>query len=407
MTGLLLTGDSAAALPQPSLLGLLAGLEGMNLELMMGLLTASRSGEGAPPTQAAPDSAAQGETQALRTAPQDPANAPLQVKQLGEVQLMGRDLSGVSLDEATGALTLGGRAEVTVQGNGTQLPAIFITGSGTVILKDISALSVTVSAPQAQLLTAEESVFTALHLEQGVQLTLGGSGVLRLGALHGDSTNLLRQAGGAVVLEGKEGEETPSLRVPVVLENIASLSARAVSVNSLQGTEVKPFDQVWKALLPGGSGLTSLSVDGHTGKLGLAAGIPASLWLEKGVPSHGYPIHTLTLRGRDEVGKLRTRYAYLRWSRKTGGFEEVPMYPNPFVVTGGEPGLDWEYEEEPHILHILSPAVTALSGGMGEDGEKRPFSGRIALADGIGAVELALNGVSCRVNTGRAFCLGR
>ena len=408
LTGLLLTGDSAAALPQPSLLGLLAGLEGMNLELMMGLLTASRSGEAAPPAQAAQASLAQGEAQELQRAAQDPANTPLQVKQLGEVQLMGRDLSRVSLDEAVGVLTLGGTAEVTVQGNGTQLPAIVITGSGAVILKDAAAVSVTVSAPQAQLLTAGESVLKALHLEQGVQLTLGGSGVLRLGALHGNSTNLLRLAGGAVVLEGKEGEETASLRVPVVLEGVASLSAHAAAVSSPQGTEVKkPFDLVWKALLPGWSGLTSLSVDGRTGKLALAAGIPASLWLEKGDPSHGYPIHTLTLRGRDEVGKLRTRYAYLRWSRKAGGFEEVPMYPNPFVVTGGEPGLDWEYEEEPHILHILSPAVTALSGGMGEDGEHRPFSGRIALADGIGALELALNGVSCRVSAGRAFCLGR
>ena len=83
------------------------------------------------------------------------------------------------------------------------------------------------------------------------------------------------------------------------------------------------------------------------------------------------------------------------------------MYPNPFTVTGGEPEADWRYEEESHTLRILSGQVTAVAGGMGTDGSQLPFSGRIALADGIGRVELTLEGVACRVSSGRAFHLGR
>lgn len=83
------------------------------------------------------------------------------------------------------------------------------------------------------------------------------------------------------------------------------------------------------------------------------------------------------------------------------------MYPNPFSVTGGEPGRDWVYEEESQTLYILSSQVSAISGGSGTDAAQEPFSGRIALADGIGPMELALGGVVCRVSSGRAFSLGQ
>lgn len=82
------------------------------------------------------------------------------------------------------------------------------------------------------------------------------------------------------------------------------------------------------------------------------------------------------------------------------------MYPNPFAVTGGEAGRDWVYEEQTHTLRILSSQVTALSGGAGIDANHLPFSGRIALADGIGALKLSLEGVTCQVDAGRAFDLG-
>ena len=167
------------------------------------------------------------------------------------------------------------------------------------------------------------------------------------------------------------------------------------------------FDLVWKALLPGWGALTSLTVDGRQIQTALGQSFPIRLWLDKGDPSHGWPVHALALRGKDALGRLKTRYAYLRWDQRARAFQEVPMYPNPFTVTGGEDGLDWIYEEEPHALHILSSRVTALSGGVGTDADQVPFSGRIVLADRIGRIALDLEGVDCRVSFGRAFDLGR
>ena len=61
------------------------------------------------------------------------------------------------------------------------------------------------------------------------------------------------------------------------------------------------------------------------------------LWLAKGdLSNQGYPAHSLVMRGRDQMGRLRTRYAYLQWDQRTGGFQESEPYPNPFTVTGGK-----------------------------------------------------------------------
>ena len=202
-----------------------------------------------------------------------------------------------------------------------------------------------------------------------------------------------------------------TVTVPVVLDGPASLAAQAQVVRDAGGRTLEPFDVVWKALLPGFSAVTSMAVDGQQARMALLHGQHpdlAKLWLAKGdLSSQGYPAHLLEIRGRDEAGHSRTRYAYLRWERRAGAFQEVSVYPNPFTVTGGEQDRDWYYEEKSHTLHILSGQVTAISGGAGTDARQEPFSGRIDLQDNIGALKLNLGGVVCRVSSGRAFHLGR
>ncbi|MDE7219809.1 MAG: hypothetical protein K2O45_09335, partial [Oscillospiraceae bacterium] len=187
-------------------------------------------------------------------------------------------------------------------------------------------------------------------------------------------------------------------------------AARASSVRDGSGRALAPMDIVWKTLLPGFSAVTSMTIDGRQMKTALMGGEvpdPVRLWLAKWDASHGSPVHTLAVRGRDAFGHPRTRYAYLLWNQQEGAFQEVSMYPNPFIVTGGEESRDWVYEEESHTLRILSGQVTAIAGGSGTDANQLPFSGRIALEDSIGPVELTLKGVVCRVSGGRAFFLGR
>ena len=423
LVNLLLTQSGTLAQGGSPLLSLLAGMEGKNLELLMSLLTVSesvppgpgqdtaamaeaRAGVGSE-SQTAQTAAAQGEA-GTEAAAQRAGSA-----QFGPVQVLGRELSGVSYDPSTGVLTVNGTEDITIQGREPgALPALLLNGSGKVTLQNVSLTLLTVSAGEARVSTAGESVLGEAVFKAGISLTLDGSGFLKIGLLQANESNLLRLASGAVSIPEQKNENGGSqpLAVPILVNSGASLAAHALHVSSFDAKPLDAFDVVWKALLPGWSSLTSTTVDGSQGKLTLMGGEhpdPARFWLDKGDPNHGYTIHTLFVQGRDEFGRPQSRYAYLRWNQQTGTFQEINMYPNPFAVTGGEPGLDWVYDEASHTLHILSAQVTAVSGGRGWDANQTPFSGRIVLADGIGAMELALGGVVCRVASGRAFQVGR
>ena len=409
LTNLLLSGGDSPLGEGQSLLALLAAtFDGMGPDLLMDLLAALP----VPGAAAAPDPASSGPDAALaESAPglADSSGAsPVSLLTFGNVQVMGRDLSGVSLD-ANGVLTIGGTADVTVLGTGQGGQALRLTGSGAVILRNADVSTLTAAAPEARVVSAGGNTIGTVQLGENAALTLDG-GLLRLGSVQGGAHSLLRLAGGAAVLLGKpaqSGETVAALTVPVVLDGPASLMARASVVRDTGGKALQPFDVVWKALLPGFRAITSLEIDGQRSRLSLTRDQAMRLWLAKGdLSNQGYPAHSLVIRGRDRMGRLRTRYAYLRWDQRTGGFEETELYPNPFTVTGGEPGEDWVYEEGSHTLHILSAQVSAISGGSGVDADQSPFSGRIVLADSIGAIELALRGVACRVTSGRAFYLG-
>lgn len=425
----------------PALPSLFLGLDGLQMDLMEELLTSLQSAgispeaspeaapeadPGAVPGSAATQEAVPGATPEAtpfttpeagavdggREAVGGDASAPagMSAVQLGNVQVEGGDLSGVSLDAATGELVVGGQSDVVIRGMGQEAQAVRITGSGTVTFQAAQISTLTVDAAGARVLSTETSVLAEVQLREGASLTLGGSGRLQIGVFHGNASNALRLTGGAVELSGEKDGEPGVLPVPVVLEGAASLAAHASSVRSPEGNSLEPLDLVWKALFPGWSAITAMEINGRQARMALLGGEHPSLarlWLEKGDPSHGSPIHTLFIRGRDEAGRSKTRYAYLHWNQREGAFQEVSMYPNPFTVTGGIADRDWIYEEESHTLRILSNQVTAVAGGAGTDANQEPFSGRIALEDDIGAITLVLGGVVCQVSSGRAFSLGR
>ena len=405
LTGLLLGGGDLTLPPDASMLTLLAGMEGMDLELLMGLLAAVQSSEtvpeaGAGPGEAVPEGAAP-EAAGPDAAPSRPA-----VLELGELRAVGRDLSGVSVREDDGGVTVSGTADVALQGTGER--ALLLRGSGTVTLQDAEGAALSVEAPLAHVSSPGETVLGELRLRPGASLVLSGGGLVRLASLHAGGSSVLRLDGVAVELAAAgEGEDLGTLALPVVLDGPASLAARAADVRDASGKALSPFDVVWRTLLPGWAGVDALSVAGRQARLVLPYPEPMRLWLDRGDPSQGSPVQEVVIRGKDRLGRPRVRYAYLRWDERAGGFEEVSMYPDPFTVTGGEADIDWRYEEETQTLRILSAQVTAVSGGAGTDGDAQPFSGRLALADELGKTELTLEGVECRVSVGRAFQLGR
>lgn len=389
LTNLLLSGGEEQA-AMPSMGALLTG--GGELELLMGLLDAlGGSGDG---LSALPDGAG--------APPEGAASQTMTAAQLGTVQASGRDLSGAALDPETGVLTAGGAGELTLRGLGQEAPALRLTGEGAVTLQQVDSPLLSAQSAQARLLTAGENALAQLQLGQATVLTVDGGGLLRIGLVRGEGSSVLRLTGGAVELGAAQNAQV------VVDGPVSLLAAQGVAVQNAQGKPLTPFDVVWKTLLPEWSALTSLGVDGRHTRLALPQDQPdlLRLWLLKG-NDQDRPAHTVVLRGRDKAGRPQVRYVYVRWDDKAGSFQETSMYPNPFTVTGGEQGVDWRYEEETHTLHILTSQVTAVSGGAGTDGNQLPFSGRIALADNLGRLELALDGVECRVSSGRAFDLGR
>lgn len=285
-------------------------------------------------------------------------------------------------------------------------PALVLADGKPVVLQQARVPQAVAQSPQARVVVEGETQIAQLEIKENSTLTVTGGGMLHIGVLKGDATGSLRLESGAVVIE-----EQPENAAPIVLDGPASLiAARGATVVNAQGEPLSPADVLWKALVPDMAVLTALTVDGKQGPLSLTKGVQQEvlrLWLRKGDDSQGFPGHSVVLQGRDKAGKLQTRYAFLRWNQQTGGFESVPQYPNPFTVTGGQPDADWRYEEESGTLTILTGQVSALSGGPGEDANQEPFSGRIALSDGIGSLKLRLEGVECRVPSGRAFGLGR
>lgn len=412
LVNLLLTSGEAPALPESPGLNLPGGLAGLKLELMLTLLDALPGAEKAAAEPTALISGNEnGAAGANGTAGAGATvTASTSILQFGNVLVIGRDLSGVSFDTTTGLLTVGGSADVTIRGMGQDGPPILLTSSGTVTLQAVRTPALTVGTALAQIFTTGATSLQEVQLQEGSSLTLGSGGRLEIGVLHGNRSNALHLTGGSVIVAGKANGAMGTLSVPVFLDGAVSLAAHAVHVSSGEGRALEPFDLIWKTLLPGWSSITSMMIDGRQAKMSLLGGEisdPARLWLAKDDGSHGFPVHTVAIRGRDRSGQAQTRYAFLRWNQQLESFQEIGMYPNPFTVTGGQEYVDWIYDELTQTLRILSNQVTAISGGIGTDAEQVPFSGRIALADRIGAMRLDLNGVVCQVSHGRAFSLGR
>ncbi len=289
---------------------------------------------------------------------------------------------------------------------GQDVEALDLTGQGQVELEGAGAKQVAVNSPQAQLHTDGETHMQELSFGEKTALTLSGTGLTHIGGIKGGPDSVLHLKEGAFVLE-RQDIEPP---VCVVIDGAVVLQApRESHVFNALGEELEPYDLMWKTMFPGWSSIEGMTIDGRHAQMALLRNAQpdiARLWLLKGDPSQGYPAHLIALEGRGMSGELRTRYVYLQWSRMQRKFIPISMFPNPFTVTGGEEDTDWRYEEDSRTLRVLTGKVTGLTGGTGTDAGDRPFSGRLAIADGIGRVELTLDGVMCSVPSGRACSLG-
>lgn len=405
LSKLLLTEEAPVLPPLSGLLNGLDGLGGMEMDLWMALgsmqiLSAGRDGAEAARTSLSPDINELEAVQPERAAGTGADGVQLPTLRFGELEVSGSALSGVSFDE--NVLTLDGQSDVTVRGVQPDI-SLRIRGSGSVILDNARASALVIDAPEARVFTAGESVLNRIELRNGTALVLDGGGLLRAEQFKGTGAKALRLSGGTLLVNG--GGETLPAKVEV--NGPAILPAGMVPA-ARGGAAPTSFDLIWKTLLPGAERLIAAAVDGQPVGLFLLNNSPVKLWLDKAPDgSHGYPAHLVVLTGRDELGGTKSHSLFLHWDGGLSQYQEVPMYPNPFQVSGGVEGEDWVYDPASRTLRILSARPMTVSGGPGLDARQNPFSGRIVLEDGLGASDLTLNGADCQVSFGRAFDLGR
>lgn len=406
----LLSGDgqgAATLLGDAATLTLLSALDGSKLNMLVSAL-ASRAPEGAQAAGAQPQ-AGQADT----------------TQQFGQFQAAGQDLSGVSYDPSSNTLTVTGQGDVTIlggqqpgqaqqagqaqaEGQSQAQPTIVLSGSGQVKMQNVEGGRLVVAGQEARVYTVGENTLGEVRMEPGAWAEFGGEGLLEAGKFTADASNHVTLTGGAVSVGRGQGSLEGA---QVYMSGCASLAAQAQTVRTAGG-QAEPFDVLWKALLPGWKQVDAMVVDGQQTQLSLYQSgermSAARLWLDRGTdPSHGHPIHSLTIMGRDEADEQQIQSVWLCWDETYGGFRQVIMYPNPFTITGGEQGVDWTYEEGTQTLRILTHRVVAVSGGEGLDAQQQAFSGRLAIADNLGPLELTLGGLTCQALAGRAFDLGR
>ncbi len=372
---------------------LMSGLGSFELDLLMGAAAAQSTCE----VQSSSEAEAGTE-------------AGLRTLSFGAFEVSGKELSGVSYDAAKGTLTVSGSGDVTVtqkqESASRSGTAIVLEGSGTVTLKDTAPSKLVINSENAKLINEGANSAGSVTMGKGASVSFSGSGVLNAESIKGDRSNTIVMEGGAVSVNGGTGSAG---ELVVRINGLASFAAQAVNVYNQEGAKLEPFDVIWKALLPNWSSITDMALDGKMAKFSLfnreVNPDAVRLWLDT---SHGHPVQKLLIYGRDDkTEQSESRYAFLKWEQREKRFKELIMYPNPFTVTGGEEGTDWEYEEGSQTLRLLTGEVTGISGGPGIDAEQNPFSGRIAIRSNLGAIDIELKGVECHEAFGRAFELGR
>lgn len=387
-------GQGTLSLGDAATLSLLEGLNNSQLNLLVSML-ATRTPAG---TETAPQSAP------------EPA-----AQQFGQFLVTGQDLSGVTFSPDTNTITLTGEENVTIQGGqeapqaeGASQPTIVLSGTGQVKLQNVEGTRLVVTGQEARVLTAGGNTLGEVRMEQGASVEFGGEGLLETGRFTADGTNRITVTGGALSVEGGQGSLNGA---QVYMAGCASLAAQVRTVQT-PGGQAEPFDVLWKALLPGWKQIDGMIVDGQRTQMSLFQSgeqmSAARLWLNRETdPSHGHPIHSVTIMGRDEADEQQVHSVWVRWDEAYNSFRQITMYPNPFAVNGGEQGVDWIYEEDTQTLRVLTDRVVGISGGTGLDAQQEEFSGRLAIESNLGDLELTLGGITCHALAGRAFELGR
>lgn len=321
------------------------------------------------------------------------------------------DTSGVTYDDATKTLTITGGNDIEITIDTTKQPTgitnqkIVVDGTGMVTMKDVKSDELIIRGADAKIKYTGKNE-QDIKMESGAGVTFDGDGQIKAGSFTSDSTNSVKFNNGAMIVGNGSGNITAG---SIIIDggSVAGTLSSGTGIKNSSGAELKQFNIDWSkmtklkdiAVVQVGAKSNSMLLDKVTSDAG-------KLWLDPGAadPITGdYPAQKLTFT--DSTGASQVFAA--KFNPAIDEFELTSFYPNPFIVTGGVEGTDWEFDDATQSLKILSSTAMTISGSTGVDATGGIFYGRIEIADDIGNVDLTLSNTTCKVSSGNAFKTGK
>lgn len=295
-------------------------------------------------------------------------------------------VQGITWDNNTKTLTVetGNDIEISMQspvvGNGN----LVLKGTGKVTLDGVTAASLKAEEDTKVSYKGKNEIDT-VTVDSGKNAVFQGEGQLKAGAFV--NSGAVNFNGGAVIVGGGTGVIGGTVNV-----DKASVAANITDPRGAGGSTLEHIAVDWSKL--GLADIASISFGGTASAVALSSGDAGKLWLD---PSSS---HRITFTDSSGVSKtLSAKY-------ENGSFVWAEPI-KPFTVTGGTEGTDYHYEDDGTTLVIDTDQVTSISGGAATDEAGAALRGRVKIKDGIGTVNLTLDGVDCSQNTvGSGFDLG-
>lgn len=331
---------------------------------------------------------------------------PSQAPDYGDFVITGAAAGDVSYDANTNTLTVSGNSDVQISlkaGVSSSNGKIAVQGTGKVTLSNVNlgASDALTVKTDAEITYTGTSKLGGILLDSGTDVTFKGTGRLEAGTFTSDNSNTVRFQGGAV-LAGNNGSGSITAS-NIIIDNASVTASLSSQPKNSSGEALYAVDLPWAGKLGGlTADIVSIDFDGVKSDMQIGNGQKATLWMSGDLSASQPARHTVMVT--DAKGVSKTLLAEFDPSAAAPGFKWI----GPFQVlkdgVAAQEGIDYVYEGEK--LVIKQAGNFTLSGGTISGVNGVDIKGSIRLDDNLGAVNIVLDGVTCKPSSGCAMDLG-
>ncbi len=331
---------------------------------------------------------------------------PSQAPDYGDFVITGAAAGDVSYDANTNTLTVSGNSDVQISlkaGVSSSNGKIAVQGTGKVTLSNVNlgASDALTVKTDAEITYTGTSKLGGILLDSGTDVTFKGTGRLEAGTFTSDNSNTVRFQGGAV-LAGNNGSGSITAS-NIIIDNASVTASLSSQPKNSSGEALYAVDLPWAGKLGGlTADIVSIDFDGVKSDMQIGNGQKATLWMSGDLSASQPARHTVMVT--DAKGVSKTLLAEFDPSAAAPGFKWI----GPFQVlkdgAAAQEGIDYVYEGEK--LVIKQAGNFTLSGGTISGVNGVDIKGSIRLDDNLGAVNIVLDGVTCKPSSGCAMDLG-